>query len=97
MCKKLENEVLRVKFLLLRLQSTHSRFSSTSLGTCEKNLHQMLARAVGSGGAERRRRLTARALNAKLQKIFTQNGKNFILTGKGTNCLVAFLLKLSGL
>ena len=57
----------------------------------------MLVRAVGSGGAERRRRLTARALNAKLRKRFTQNGKNFTLTRKGYELLNAFLLKRSGL
>ena len=83
--------------LLTRLQSTCSRFASTTVVTCEKNYHQMLARAAGSGGAERRRRLTARALNDKLQKSFTQNAKNFTLTGKGTNCSVAFLSNLSGL
>ena len=69
--------------VVLRLQSTYSRFASTSVFTCEKNLHQMLARAVGSGGPERRRRSTARALNAKFQKIFTQDGKNFTLPREG--------------
>ena len=37
-CKTWENEVLKVMFSLLRLQSTYSRFASNSLVTCEKRL-----------------------------------------------------------
>ena len=39
-------------------------------------LYQISVRAVGSGGAERRRRPTARTLNAKLQSNFQENGKS---------------------
>ena len=76
--------------VVLRLQSTHRRFASTSVVTFEKNLHQMLAQAVGSGGAERRRRSTARALNAKLHKVFRQDGKHFTLTRVGYELRIRF-------
>jgi hypothetical protein len=74
--------MLRAMVVVLCLQSTYRRFASASVVTCEKKTYTRCWREQ-SEVAERRRRPTARALNAKLQKSFTHDRKNFNLTKEG--------------
>ena len=59
-----------------------------------KFLFQISVRAVGSGGAERRRRPSARTLNAKLQSNFQENGESFTLIKKGYHLSYRFSFEI---
>ena len=59
-----------------------------------KFLYQSSVRAVGTGGAERRRRPIARTLNAKLQSNFQENGKSFTLMKKGYHLSYRFSFEI---